>query len=86
VTIHTAPARKIIIGPIGAGAAQLAVEVYYPESRSPQYGVLSSIRQGFPFTVSAAYGFAGWLAYRTAGPDKAALNGVQHADEEGDGI
>jgi hypothetical protein len=47
--------------------------VYYPESwgRSPQFGVLGSgsARQGFPFTVeftvSAAYGFTEWRAYRT---------------------
>jgi hypothetical protein len=68
-----------------ANAARLTVEVYYPESwgRSPQFGPLSSgsARQGFPFTVeftvSAAYGFAGWRAYRTADlgdKSQAALN------------
>jgi hypothetical protein len=58
-----------------ANATRLTVEVYYPESwgRSPQLGPLSSgsARRGFPFTVeftvSAAHGFAGWRAYRTAG-------------------
>ncbi|MDR2110612.1 MAG: hypothetical protein LBP32_04825, partial [Spirochaetaceae bacterium] len=57
-----------------ANAARLTVEVYYPENwgRSPQFGPLNpdSARQGFPFTVefsvSAAYGFAGWRAYRTS--------------------
>jgi hypothetical protein len=54
---------------------RLTVEVYLPENwgRGPQFGTLPSdgVRQGFPFTVeftvSAAYGFAGWRAYRTAG-------------------
>jgi hypothetical protein len=70
-----------------ANAARLTVEVYYPESwgRSPQFGPLSSdnARQGFPFTVeftvSAAYGFAGWRAYRTGDlgdKSQAALEGA----------
>jgi hypothetical protein len=57
-----------------ANAARLTAEVYYPESwgRSPQFGPLNpdDVRQGFPFTVeftvSAAYGFTEWRAYRTA--------------------
>jgi hypothetical protein len=70
-----------------ANAAQLTVEVYYPESwgRSPQFGPLSSdsARQGFPFTVeftvSAAYGFSAWRAYRTGdlgNKGEAALKGA----------
>ncbi|MDR1175298.1 MAG: hypothetical protein LBK83_07510 [Treponema sp.] len=68
-----------------ANAARLTVEVSYPGDwgRSPQFGTLpsESVRQGFPFTVdftvSAAYGFAGWRAYRTSD-----LHGTDQADFE----
>jgi hypothetical protein len=70
VTIHIHPAEKIIIGPIGADAPEINVEVVVTGRGAVTGGNLtgSPIKLGVPFALNFSsateYGFIGWRAYR----------------------
>jgi hypothetical protein len=70
VTIHIHPAEKIIIGPIGADAPEINVEIVVTGRGTVTGGNLtgSPVKLGVPFALNFSpateYGFIGWRAYR----------------------
>ncbi|MDR2607349.1 MAG: hypothetical protein LBC57_03070, partial [Treponema sp.] len=70
VTIYINPAGKIIIGPIGANAPEINVEIVVTGRGSVTGGNVtgSPIKLGVPFSLNFSpateYGFIGWRAYR----------------------